>query len=483
MARKSNETLLRERLAKVSDCPFDIFEFLTPTDELFDLIKNAEDGDAASISELANRLEKIYVKEKKSSDALVYLCKKGLALGLVDVALAIISYSLAVSECFSLALEALALVNEKAPSEVSITLRGTEEELRAMKLVADISGDTDIDVLDYDATLLPIEVFLAEHIYLFSHKLRLGKCSKDSGRDMLTRAELGAIIGLPGFSGGEYECSDEEISDIPEFFTRLYAIQERHTDSDWRDFWLCIIYEGAEHYLDGRYGAIATYVIARALERSSVKNKNAHALAWIHYLLFSDNAVLDEANRDRLEKKYADLKDSCMFDGIMPRLECEEELSALMREAVYTREKQAKAESVYLDSLGSIIRHQNKRFLMKCELVGHSKRGHKHTWEFKMSMPKEYIDKKMPTFQHFKVERANPFITRGGVTLERDKMASQIICRSEIKFGEVAHPFLIDIILDVNYISSVKCTLGELKIKSVNEDDKYVTYGCQLLLS
>ena len=117
MARKSNETLLRERLAKVSDCPFDIFEFLTPTDELFDLIKNAENGDAASISELANRLEKIYVKEKKSSDALVYLCKKGLALELVDVALAIISYSLAVSECFSLALEALALVNEKAPSE------------------------------------------------------------------------------------------------------------------------------------------------------------------------------------------------------------------------------------------------------------------------------------------------------------------------------------------------------------------------------
>ena len=120
---------------------------------------------------------------------------------------------------------------------------------------------------------------------------------------------------------------------------------------------------------------------------------------------------------------------------------------------------------------------------MECELKGHSKRGHKHTWEFKMSMPKKFIGQKRPTFHNFKVERANPFITRGGVALEREKTSSQIICRSEIKFDQAAHPFLVDIILDVTYISSVKCTLGELKIKNITEDDKYLTYTCQILFS
>ena len=100
-----------------------------------------------------------------------------------------------------------------------------------------------------------------------------------------------------------------------------------------------------------------------------------------------------------------------------------------------------------------------------------------------MSMPLKYAVKGSPQFQNFKVEQANPFATRGGVSLEREKTTSQIICRSEIKFGEAAHPFLIDFMLDVNYISSVKCTIGELKIKDIKQDDKYITYTCQLLLS
>jgi hypothetical protein len=154
-----------------------------------------------------------------------------------------------------------------------------------------------------------------------------------------------------------------------------------------------------------------------------------------------------------------------------------------MFEAVYTREKDARREGEYINSLGSIIKYENKRFVMECDLSGHSKRGHKHAWEFKMSLPKEFIGHIEPTFQNFKVEKANPFITRGGVVLERDKTSSQIICRSEIKCGERARPFLVDIILDVAYISAVKCTVGELKIKSKKDDDRYVTYTCQILFS
>ena len=483
VARKSNEMLLKEKLAKISPCPFDIFELLTPTDELFDLIKRAENMDVDAISELTESLGKIAVSERRHSDALVYFSKSGVEKEIISVALTVISYSLALGECFSLALDALEIVNEKAPVEVAQSVCGVKDELRAMKLVDDISNGCSADALDADAALLPAEIFSAEHIYLFSYKLRCGSTDCTNERELLIRAGIPQIMDLPSFCGQSKANIDIKIEDTEEFLSTLLAIESRHDDSEWRDFWTRIIYESAERYFKGSYTSVASHLAHRALARKSVRNRNAQALAWIHYLLFSDSAVFSESERERLKNEYEHLSKSCMFEGIMPDTTDGEELSSLMREAVYTSEKEMQGVNEYMNSLGSIIRHENNRFLMECELSGHSKRGHKHTWEFKMSIPKEFIGKKMPAFQSFKVEKANPYVTRGGITLEKEKASSQIICRSEIKFGEAAHPFLIDIILDVNYISSVKCTLGELRIKKMDEGERYITYTCQLLLS
>lgn len=483
MARKSNETLLMERLAKISECPFDIFEFLTPKDELFDLIQLAEGKDADAVLALTERLGQICIKEKKSSNALVYLCEKGLALGIINVALTMISYSLALNEHFSLSLDALKLINEKASEEIIESLKGTELELYARKLVHDISKGEKTEKLDAIAALLPIELFRPEHIYLCSYKLRRGECKKEAATELLKHIELEGIVALPSFCGKEFTVDGGKILNARELADTLNAMRERHADNDWRDYWIRILYEFAEYYLDKDYTAIAGYVIKHAQSRMNVKNRNAHALAWTRYMLFSENAILSAEERYSAQAKFEQLENACMFEGMLPDFENADIIKNVMHEAIYTSEKEARNTAVYIKSLGSVIRHENKRFLMECELSGHSKRGHKHTWEFKMSMPKEFVDKKSPTFENFKVECVNPFITRGGVTLERDKTSSQIICRSEIKFGEAAHPFLIDIILDITYISSVKCTLGELKIRRIDEDDKYITYTCQLLLS
>ena len=80
----------------------------------------------------------------------------------------------------------------------------------------------------------------------------------------------------------------------------------------------------------------------------------------------------------------------------------------------------------------------------------------------------------------FVIEEVHNDIARFGAVLRDEKCRSQIICRSELILGEEPHPFIADLVLDIAYISSVKCDTMEICIKDSIADEEYYIYDCIL---
>ena len=223
---------------------------------------------------------------------------------------------------------------------------------------------------------------------------------------------------------------------------------------------------------------VARYATEVSLGRHFATRKNLHALVWLRYL--AEHSPVDDAAK--LSETIKELEDSCRFDLILNEELTPEEEESLRKEAIYTRYTEERARHEREASLGNKILHERNRYLLAATLTNHSKRGRRHYWETTVSLPLDTDEVFLPEFDSLTAERAHNVITRGGVTLSRDKGASQMILTSEISIRGVKAPLTVDLILDIAYISAVKCGEGEIKIKDFKVQDGYLVMSCQIFL-
>ena len=152
-----------------------------------------------------------------------------------------------------------------------------------------------------------------------------------------------------------------------------------------------------------------------------------------------------------------------------------------MREAAYTSEYQERLEARGNVVGGSKIVHEKNRYKLECVLTGHAKRGNRHMWESMLSI--ECNGGEPPVFSGITISERRNVIGRGGATLEQEKRRSQIICSGEILMGGKASPFMLDLILDISYVSTTKCEVVEIKPKKTRILDSHAIMDGYIYIS
>ncbi len=482
MARKSKETLLREKLAQISECPFDIFSILEGNEETLNLIKNAESDDLAAIKSIIRALYKRCITEKIYCEALFYMLKRAISLGDLESAEYTLYYVQAVNRGFILGSRAYRLVEQYADLGTKKRLEDIILEIKALILI-----DTSVKHGDYGRILsalneLPMSKFPIEWLYILSMaKKHAGKDNSTTIREIAKEARLTHLLTLPTVSGEE---SAPAIT-----IDRATALEElalidknlrKHRDGDWRDFWFRCMYEFVEIYLGGEMILMAQSAMTASGWRTYYKEYPLHTLAWC--CLWLDNCAEGTEEYNKACELKKELVDKCHFLGISTDEALGEGREKIMRDSVYLSSSlemwNAKDDSI----LGAKIEHTRNRYMVKLDLTGHGKRGKMHFWESTISLPIEKDGAKPPRISKLEIRETNNRVSRGGITLEHDKMTSQVICYSEITIDEIKHPFEIDMILDIAYISASKCSVGEIKIKSYKVEFGYVVMNIQVFL-
>ena len=87
-----------------------------------------------------------------------------------------------------------------------------------------------------------------------------------------------------------------------------------------------------------------------------------------------------------------------------------------------------------------------------------------------------------PKFGIASIVERNNFVSRGGVTLEKEKKVAQVLCQGDIKVNEKICPLEIDLIVDISYVSSTKCEHCEIKIKDTHREGEYLVMRCSIAL-
>ncbi len=480
MARKSKETLLRERLATLGECPFDIFTVLEGSEESLALIAMAEKDDLRAIHKLIGPLFNTCVDEKRYCEALFYLLKKAVALEDLKAAEQTMLYVKAVGAGFTLGGRAYRLIESKCDEPDIKRLEPLIQDIKALILI-----DTAVKHGDYDRILaalgeLPKAKYPIEWLYVLSMANR--HASKDNSsvaREIASKAGLSLLGTLPTVHK-DYLPRVENIS-REEALSQLSIMENslsKHRDGDWRDFWLRCMYEFIEIYLDGDIILMANAAIVASEWRSYYKEHTLHTLAWCD---LQCEKYEGEA-RERALNHRTELIEKCHFEGIDTSEALGEAREKIMRDSVYLSSHDemwnAKDDSV----LGAKIEHTRNRYMVKLELSGHGKRGRMHFWETTLSLPVGKEEPRPPRLSKLEITETHNRVSRGGITLDADKMTSQVICYSEITLDEVKHPFELDMILDIAYISAVKCSQGEIKIRSHKVSGGYIVMNAQVFL-
>lgn len=482
MARKSKETLLREKLSQISECPFDIFSILEGNEETLNLIKKAEGDDIVAIKSIIRPLYEKSIAEKSYCEALFYMLKRAIALGDLEAAEYTLYYVQAVNCGFILGGRAYRLIEQFADLATKKRLENVILEIKALILI-----DTSVKHGDYGRILsalseLPKSKFPVEWIYILAMAKK--HASKDNTATIMEIAKdsgLEHLLTLPTVSG-EDNAPVEQI-DRGIALMELGLIDKslkKHRDGDWRDFWFRCMYEFVERHLGGEMILMAESAITASGWRTYYKDHPLHTLAWCCLWLEKCTEGTEEYTRAFELKK--NLIDKCHFAGISTEEVLGEGRDRIMRESVYLSSAEEMWNAKDDSSLGAKIEHARNRYSVKLDLAGHGKRGKMHFWESTMSLPIEKDNGKPPRISKLEIRETNNRVSRGGITLEHDKMTSQVICYSEITVDEIKHPFEIDMILDIAYISAVKCSVGEIKIKSHRIEFGYIVMDIQVFL-
>ncbi len=472
MARKSRETVLKERLREISGCPFDIFRYLQNTDEIPELVARCETGDRQVIEELCGSLYSAYTDGQKPCEALFYLMGRALDFGITSVCETVIDYCSRTESNYPLAVRAINALS--AGCGISEELSEKIIPLGARAAVSFTEGGADPLYILENMTVISQSDYPFEWLFIYRAAKKF-----DSARELSKSIGLEYTCLMPSF------CGEDRVTAIPrevcdKEIKALSSVLMKHAGCEWRDLWLRCMYELMEKCDEYDKLPVAESAIAVSESRSYYKRHPLHTLAWCSYLL--DFLPTGSRGFYELSAKCQRLTEQCLFTGINPHIDSDEERYALMRESVYLSSNAERKLAMDEEELGFKILHRKNRFSLECDLHGHGKRGKMHFWNVTLSLDTNEVGTLPPKIDKLSVSRTKNVIERGGVQLDRGKSACQAIYYSEICVNDVKHPFELDIILDISYISAVKCSEGEIRILDSRVKNGYLVMDCQLFL-
>ena len=461
MSRKSKLTLWKERLEQISDCPGEIFNLIEPDDELFLKIENAERGEISSIKELATSLYETYKNEEELNAALLYYARRGLELGDRDCAVIALRCISRFNTHFELLDDVLALVDD-GQNDGHIDRLITKS--RVKRIIASATPDADYEMLTGTLSEMYDEYSAYARIYLASHRLKdTGYYDSDKVDTMASALDVPRVITLPVFLGDkEYTGKAISVNSVKEHSAMKYALGLIDMD-EWRDFWLRAIYEYSEKYLGGNLLPFADEMIAAIDERADYPRKKLHKLALRKYSFDLTGSG---------KGAYNSLDTECRFDGLVFDISDDEMRDEVIKEAVYTDSAKERSEHLAAARLGKVIIHAKNRYSLSATMTNHIKRGSKHLWAVTLSMLTNQDTP--PVLGPAKITERRHEVSRGGITLESDKKLSQVICAGEILIGEKPHPFEVDLVLDISYVSTTKCEWFDVKVKEYGRVGDYL---------
>lgn len=474
MARKSRETLLRERLRSVSSCPFDIIDSRCDHERLFSLIEKAEAQDTRSLRALIADTMTAHLENRSCSESLLYFLRRAIRLGDTDAASTLIGTPSLICRDIPLCEEAVELLRGIADPSYERTLTDGV----ALIMLAKAESDEEC------AQLLPPPNTLTEEEYPTERFFILSRAERGRGGTAysLVSVSLIARLGLPLTYGIIIPSADDNTEvgreDVSAEIDIIKGCITRYNYTQWTDFWLECLYKLCDKYLSGKLGAIAETAISVITDRDTYPERELHILAWYSYLIDSEE---DSEKKASLLRKYDSLKEICLFSGVEVGLSEDRRLD-LMKRSVSLCTADETAKAIRTAMRGTEIVHTRNRYLLTHELNGHIKRGRLHIWEHPLSMKADKSLTEPPKFNKLRVVRTSIDISRGGITLERRRDCCQIFCESEIQIGNALHPIELDLILDISYVSATKCGECEIRVKRYSLQDGYLVMDCQIVL-
>lgn len=432
MARKSKELILSERLAQISECPLDIFKYV-PEDEVLTLLTLCEGGDPDARLKLCQTI--LSACGSENVDSLEYLLSSGIERGCERCISLALRYACRVRRTpIQLAKRCVAACGESTPDALGALARIAVSEKR---------------LTDAEVERLSLPEFAAVPLYL----LPRDDC-RLSG--LATLADVPSILSLPSLGGeGASDSTPEGLSVYLAHARALY-------DPEWRDFWLRCAYE----YALGYTGGIRDFA---ALALPLIKERDYAESHAIH--VFAAAMISEAVDENTLEN----LRKVCEFAGHNTE---KLDTGAVLREAVYLDSPRELAAARERERLGGRIIHTRNRYSLTHTLAGHTKRVKQHCWQVSLTIEGDIL----PTFTEARIEAVRCAPERGGITLERDPAICQIICRGEIILPESRHPFIIDLLLYMAFVSATKCASLAIIPMEFTKADGLLTMDCRVLL-
>ena len=462
MSRKTKQLLWEDRLRPISECPGEIFDKFDPSDEFFQTVEIAEGKDCNAVREITSLLFDIYKGEEELNPALIYFAKMGLSLGIKECALILLECISRFNVRFDLFDEALAIINAEETDDHTDTLI---TKIKVKRLIASAGPEADYALLTDTLSEMYDEYSAYARIYLAHRRLAdTGSYDTEKISALAVALDVPRIISLPTFLGdGRESDSIPSANTVKECAALKYALGLIDMD-EWRDFWLRAIYEYAEAYLDGSLFPFTDEMILAIGDRAYYPEKKIHILAIKKYCL----DLMGSGKRE-----YASLEEECRFERLEFDLSTEEERDRVIREAVYTDSVKKREERSFELKLGTVIPHTKNRYLLTSTLKNHFKRGNRHMWDITVSIATD--SNEPPEFRTAKIRERLREVTRGGVKREAERKLSQVWCAGEIVFGEKRHPFELDLIIDISYVSSTKCEWCDIRIRDYRRNGNYLT--------
>lgn len=467
MPRKSKTTLQRERLAVISDCPYDIFNKIEATDDIFDKITLAEGADAKAIYELASMAFSRYSHIEENGST-IYFLKKGLEVNNAPSALLLIEYA-SINNVDPILVESAM----KILSTSGIQPPEDKKNNALFKsAIFTIENGGDYGKLLHQLSKLRHDGAQYAEIYLsYKEKIATGKYDEDIVKNICEKLNAPNLASLPLFSG-EYASPETTSNEQNEVLLRSLSVCNADA---WQDFFIMCIYEHCTYNLGGDFRFFAESIAYALANRNHSKNRRLHTLAYLSYAI---RHAESEEKQAELSNWYNDLQSERLFKADTQQIENEKEMLAVMKEAAYTSEYAERITNNIVPAPSNVLEHIKNRYVLNLTLENHMKRANKHVWETSIAIRNDFDS--IPAFRNIKISERRHSITRGSIIIPPQKKLSQIICDGEVCTDVKVYPLILDIILDISYVSTTKCENVEIKTKSSSVSGNYTILTCNI---
>lgn len=466
MARKSRQTLCFEQLGLFSRCPKDLFSALSPDESTLQLIRECESSSPEALDKATEALYSDCFSGEgasKKSEALVYLCRIGIRSGVTVCVYRLANYIDRTEEYTELLAEIRDLLDKDRE-----LLNRLEIKSAINSAIRSGGGYSSLIAhLDPSATHPSVKIF----IYCMAKKRTESDALDIVG--LCRDKECLSLLALPSFCEGKLFT---EQAQGPSAASRRLMLEALGVSAlgEWQDFWLRMLYEEARIYGGSDYSHFAKEAINIIKKRPFDGKRDQHLAALLYYML-------TKSDEPELRREYENIMNECKFEGRAPEVENAEIREKLIKEGIYISKSREMEVASRQRELGIVINRGKNRYYLEGSLKGHTKREKQHLWFTTLSFPKSFSDEP-PTFAPFVIEQVYFSASRFGAQLDSGRATSQIICRCELTTAEARHPFILDLILDIAYISAAKCEGGQILVKGIREDSEYYIFDCSVFI-